>query len=168
MRLAMNQSSDPVCYDNETAPIEFLNPDEIDESKERCSKLLDPKSQFYQRLAGMRRAIMVAFPGRVQDPSRMDFHIEVTKGYPSYDKQTMLAVVKQLQGRQCPCDFWFIKQQGRALVIETPHVDGYGITHATIAYFPKSQCADWNIMDGNLTADGLKDIIRSLIYASQV
>lgn len=116
-------------------PIKFLNPTCLDPARERCSKLLDPKSKLYQHLSTLRERLLTAYPWRIAHPPRMDFHIEVIKWGTTYTETEMLERCAELQGQLISPSTY--AQMGKAIVIPTPKVSGYGPTHITLAWFPE-------------------------------
>lgn len=117
-----------------TFPIKFLNPDQIDPLKEKCSKLLDPASDLYRALAELRQSLRDTHGESIAHPPRMDFHIEVMKWQSAYTEVEMLERVHQLENQVIKLTISHLNN--KAMVIECPEVEGYGPTHITVAYFP--------------------------------
>lgn len=115
--------------------IEFDRPDEIDEKRERCSKLLKPGSPLYQAVTSLRCILLEKYGVRIEDPPRMAPHIEVIAWAErdTFTREEMLARVKELEGRPIELKVGHGK---KSIYLETPAVSGYGPTHVTIAYFP--------------------------------
>lgn len=126
--LAMALSKGPIT-------IEFDRPDEIDEKRERCSKLLKPDSPLYQLVTSLRSILLEKYGARIADPPRMPPHIEVIPWAEreTFTREEMLARVKELEGRPIELK---VSQGKKSIYLETPPVAGYGPTHITIAYFP--------------------------------
>jgi len=117
-------------------PIEFLDPTVVIAGKERCSKLLKPDSALYRHLDSLRKQIEQAFPGKVQTPPRIDLHIEVITNRVPYSEEEVLKRCAQLQGQQIDASPHLLEKLGKAVMLPTPEVDGYGGTHITLAWFP--------------------------------
>jgi hypothetical protein len=124
-------------------PIEFLDPTTVIAGKEKCSKLLNPRSDLYRHLDALRTRIVKAFPGKVQSPPRMDLHIEmIHKEEVPPQPGCLVKRCALLQGQQIDASPRLMEKMGKALVIPTPAVDGYGDTHITVAWFPEGVSDD--------------------------
>lgn len=111
--------------------IRFKDPNRVLQNEKR-SKLINPDCTLYQYLTYARKEFLVKFPGQIDDPPRMDFHIEVITANELYSETKVLARVAELEGK--PFVPKFI-QCGKAIAFETLAVSGYGPTHITVAWF---------------------------------
>lgn len=131
-----------------TLAIELESLDRI-EGKEGRSKLLANSSELYQVLNRLKQAIKADYEVK---PDRMDLHIEITKQRhdPDFRKKSE-SIHQQTIDLANENNWGFL---GRAFVLWTPEVEGYGQTHITIAFFgnyPKP------------TLDVLQQMISSII-----
>ncbi len=112
-----------------TFNIEFESPDRI-EGKEGRSKLLATQSELYQVLKRLKQAIKTRYEVK---PDRMDLHIEVTRqrNDPAFRKKAE-EVHQTTIDLSDESNWGFL---GKAFVLWTPEVLGYGRTHITIAFF---------------------------------
>ncbi len=118
--------------------IEFHDPKKI-YPKEDCSKFLKLDSRFCELIQHLRSAVISKYGTQVSN-RRMAPHIEVFP-YPSkYTEEEMLERVAMLEGAQVQ---FFPATLGKAIVLETPPVEGYGVTHATIAHFKGGVPLGW-------------------------
>lgn len=121
----------------EPLTIQFLSPEAMIPDRERCSKLLDPNSALYAKCQELRHRLELAYPDLIAD-QRMDFHIEVERGYPTSDPAIATARAQTLTGKVVePIPVAWKK----AIVLDAPEVEGYGPTHITLGYFEAGQPA---------------------------
>lgn len=111
--------------------IKFINPNKRLDG-ERKSKLLDPSSEFYKYLDTLDKKLNEAYPGKVGS-KRMDYHIELIFRNDPITDDLLVKRAQELEGKKIG-NLEVIKM-GRALVIETPNIDGFK-THATVSFFP--------------------------------
>lgn len=112
-----------------TLQIEFESLDRI-VGQEGRSKLLAKQSALYQVLDRLKQAIKTKYEIK---PDRMDLHIEVTKTrHDPLFRQKSESIHQTSVDLSNEANWGFL---GRAFVLWTPEVDGYGRTHITIAFF---------------------------------
>jgi hypothetical protein len=114
--------------------IRLANPEKRIIGKERKSKLLEPGSEFFSWIQRIRAKIHEeGIEADCRDP-----HIEVIREkFSTFDEEEAVVAARsnQLQGRYVNAIEDIGVMSGKALVCWTGSVDGYGMTHATIAYF---------------------------------
>jgi len=130
--------------------IEFENPTEVIQGKERRSKLLKTSSPLYSLVSSYRDKLVRLFPNGVGD-KRMDFHIELINGNEKDSPELLLERTKKLEKVDIQ-NFNVTIMNEKAVVLECPMVEGYGNTHITIAYFPKKV---------NITETKLQEYLRN-------
>ncbi len=109
--------------------IQFQSLDRI-EGKEGRSKLLHTESKLYQILKQIKQGIEEQHQ---IGADRMDLHIEISKLRRDSDFRTK---AESLDGQVLDlsnASNW--RYMGRAFVLNTPEVEDYGETHATVAFF---------------------------------
>ena len=90
-------------------------------------------------LARAARATAAALESRYGSlirPPRNACHIELLHTHEPYEPSTLSERALQLEGTTLAGDEVSLVIAGKALVIPTPPVTGYGPTHCTVAYFP--------------------------------
>lgn len=126
-------------------PIEFTSTEQVlfygehKDKVENCSKLLDPSSRLYQLAEQYRQRLMQIYPEQISAPQRMPFHLELVpygKGLDP-DNQLLLRRAKLLQGRTIRCSWDDLVVYGKAVTLQGPIAEDYGVTHLTIAHFSK-------------------------------
>jgi len=96
------------------------------------SKLLAEESELYQLLRQVKEDIQQQYQIA---PDRMDLHIEITKQRRDPDfRQKAEGLHAQHVDLEVKSNWGYM---GRAFVLWTPTVEGYGKTHATVAFFGK-------------------------------
>jgi hypothetical protein len=101
-------------------------------SDEKRGKLLDPESDFYQYLDQLDKKFKKLYEKYIGSKI-MDYNVELIFRNDPLTESLLLKRAKELEGKEV--QNLDIIRIGRALVIETPHVDGYR-TYATISFFP--------------------------------
>ena len=112
-------------------PILFQSLDRIVGAEGR-SKLLAKESQLYQLLTRLKQEIRTRYQIA---PDRMDLHIELTKNRRDPDFRQKAETLHQEEVALEVTANW--GYMGRAFVLWTPPVAGYGKTHITVAFFGK-------------------------------
>ena len=112
-----------------TLQIEFESLDRI-AGREGRSKLLATQSALYKILDRLKQAIKSKYEIK---PDRMNLHIEVTKTRqdPQF-RQKAESIHQTSIDLSNEANWTFL---GKAFVLRTPEVAGYGQTHITIAFF---------------------------------
>lgn len=98
---------------------------------EGCSKKLKVDSDLVRYLSDLRRKIQARVTVPVKGDDR-PWHIEVTK---RSDRDQLVQRAQGLHGQRVDVAN-ITTMHGKALVLKTPSVPGYGPTHITIAFFP--------------------------------
>jgi hypothetical protein len=120
--------------------IAFENPNERLKGEVR-SKLLKTGSPLWVFLDTLRDKLVEKY-GYLVGPMRMGYHIELIKNVDGMSNQEIsdMSVTRSkfLEGKviQVPVDVRNLTWMGKALVVTTPYVEGYGPTHITVAFFP--------------------------------
>lgn len=97
---------------------------------ERKSKLLDENSEFYKFILKCRNWLITnGYEIDCRHP-----HIELLKEFEKNDINLLIKRSLTLHNKEIYFEFSRI---GKALVLETGEINGYGKTHCTIAFFPK-------------------------------
>ena len=109
--------------------IEFESLDRID-GQEGRSKLLAKQSALYQTLKRLKEAVKSQYQVK---PDRMDLHIEITKERRDPQFREKAESIHLHEVDLSDTNNWDFL--GRAFVLWTPEVAGYGRTHITIAFF---------------------------------
>ncbi len=112
-----------------TYSIELASLDRID-GQEGRSKLLAPQSTLYQTIRRLKEAIKSKYQVK---PDRMDLHVEITKDRRDPEFRAKAESIHQQNVDLNHLDNWGFL--GRAFVLWTPEVAGYGRTHITVAFF---------------------------------
>jgi len=114
--------------------IKFLDPNSRITGKEGRSKLLDPNSELYLWLDDEYKRLKEKY-GELVGSKRMDYHIEVIKRVETPTEELLVQRSQQLEDQDV--DTSKIGKMWKAWVLYTPEIEGYGVTHSTIAFFPK-------------------------------
>ncbi len=115
--------------------INFKDPNNRISGEERRSKLLDPSSELYKWVDNKFKDLVAKY-GEQVGSKRMDYHIELLKRNDNTsDGKLLVERCQQLENKDV--DVTNVGQLGRAYVLHTGKVDGYGETHVSIAFFPK-------------------------------
>jgi len=113
--------------------LEFLDPNNKIEGKERKSKLLKPDSQLYQYIDGLRQYIERVYVGRTE--RRIDLHVELVK------KGEMCTIEllnqRSLRYEGTLIDIYNIIAYGKAIAVQCPSMFGHDDLHISITYFTK-------------------------------
>jgi len=114
---------------NMTLSIELASLDRID-GQEGRSKLLSKQSALFQAITRLKEAIKSQYQVK---PDRMDLHMEITKDRrdPQFRAKAE-SIHLQTVDLNNPDNWGYL---GRAFVLWTPEVAGYGRTHITVAFF---------------------------------
>lgn len=102
---------------------------------EMRSKLIKPDCELYNRLDKLRYGYLTLYGLESVAPRRMDYHIELIKTKEeARDENLLVKRCQKLEG--VVLNELELCKMGKAIVLKTPYVEGYGITHITVAYFP--------------------------------
>lgn len=113
-------------------PIIFQSLDRID-GREGRSKLLHSDSKLYSVLHSVKQKISEQY---TVGSDRMDLHIELTKNRrdPEFSAKAK-SIQDEIIDLSDSSNWGYM---GRAFVLSTPAVDGYGKTHITISFFGRN------------------------------
>ncbi len=134
---------------NARFPIRFLNPDQIDATTEKGVKLIDPQSELYFYLLGMRHGLQKFVGDKIQHLMPVDFHIRVADPSSSHSNETILQRIKYLEGKEIDMKVVF---RGNELVVRAPSLDGCEWTYITVGAF---------VPNPNFGPDELSEILAS-------
>lgn len=108
---------------------------------ERCSKLLAVPSQLVDELGVLRTALKTAFADEVSDPRPWHIELHPYSARPDetrVEEELRAKVVnraQELEGKDVLINSDTLQTLGKAIILETPAVEGYGVTHITISFF---------------------------------
>jgi hypothetical protein len=136
--------------------LQFFEPFRRIPGKEIHSKLIDFNSELYQFLKQYRDNI-IKYSGFSVSRQRMDYHIALINRHERNNIVSFLSRVNYLNNQDINLNdinnFGFI---GKAFVLFTPEVHGFGKTHITIAYFQYKPADIYHLI--NLHPDHSKTI----------
>lgn len=112
--------------------IEFEDPTQRLQG-EGCIKRLEVDSELVKYLEHLRAKLQQNSTDTTIKGNDRPWHIELTR---RSDRDSLVERAQELHGKSVDISDVAILN-GKALVLMTPEVAGYGKTHVTIAYFPK-------------------------------